>query len=62
MTHYTLHIELDDHLRQTPITPADIEAILGVLGYAKPTIAKAQIRVSPSHATVHWTDHIHIAA
>lgn len=62
MTHYSIHIELDHHLRQTPITPADIEEILGVLGYSKPIIAKAQIRVSQSHTTVHWTDQAHIAA
>jgi hypothetical protein len=55
MTHYTIQIEVNGHLQQTPITPEDIEEILSLLGYSKPEIATAQIQVSQSHATVHWT-------
>jgi hypothetical protein len=56
MTHYTIQIELDDHLQQTPIAPEDIEEILGLLGYSKPAIAAAAITVTSAQATVHWTD------
>ncbi|MBD2425385.1 hypothetical protein [Phormidium sp. FACHB-1136] len=62
MTHYTIHIELDDHLRQTPITPADIREILGVLGYSKPVIVTAQIQVFQAQAIVHWTNETDLAA
>lgn len=58
MTYFTLQIQISDRLRQTPITPENIEDILSLLGHAKPEIAAARITVQPSHATVHWTDQI----
>jgi hypothetical protein len=58
MSYFTIRIEESDHLRQTPLTPEDIEDILSLLGHAKPAIIAATIQVSQSHATVHWTDKI----
>ena len=62
MTHYSIQIELDDHLQQTPIAPEDIEEILSLLGYSKPAIAAACITVNPAQATVHWTSEAQSAA
>ncbi|MGB6013753.1 MAG: hypothetical protein WBG32_03405 [Nodosilinea sp.] len=58
MTYITLQIEESDHLRQTPITPEDIEDILSLLGHPRAAIASARITVLSSCVTVHWTDKI----
>lgn len=58
MTYITLQIEENDHLRQTPLTPEDIEDILSLLGHKPAVIAAARITVLPSCVTVHWTDQI----
>jgi len=62
MSYFTIRIEESDHLRQTPLTPEDIEDILSLLGHPKKAIAAARITVLPSHATVHWTDKIAVSA
>ena len=62
MTHYSIQIELNDHLQQTPIAPEDIEEILSLLGYSKPAIAAACITVTSAQAIVHWIDQAQSAA
>ncbi|MGF1566864.1 MAG: hypothetical protein ACFCVD_02115 [Nodosilinea sp.] len=56
MPNITLQIEESDRLRQTPITPEDIEDILSLLGHSRAEITAARIEVSASHATVQWTN------
>ena len=54
MEYITIQIQATEHLRQTPLTPGDIEEILGLLGFSPAEITSAAVTVSKDLATVHW--------